>query len=315
MSSDPRLCQARRRRPPALPRRREGNAIRSRQFAGAARHSAQNIAFHEVGRAAIMADPDWRGGAYEAAGVRPEKGLAVARMAAHITYLSEAALQRKFGRELQRDGLSWGFETDFQVESLPSIGLAGGEADAAQRIVEPGKERSPTPRPGAERGNGSSGGSPRPEAGERPACPMRECQGSATHSLDECEKFRSLPVAQRGRRVKNWSRCECCLTDCRDRRTGVRCYRRTGFRRHHLLRMVPQAEVSPAGEKKRRQQQLRKSTAKGGQTASQGKPGRGDSGRDQGQTIPPQRQTDRWNFPVFSKKGEMVWLRATAASK
>jgi homoserine O-acetyltransferase len=49
--------------------------------------------------------------------VRPEKGLAVARMAAHITYLSEAALQRKFGRELQRDGLSWGFDADFQVES------------------------------------------------------------------------------------------------------------------------------------------------------------------------------------------------------
>ncbi len=85
--------------------------------AAAPRHSAQNIAFHEVGRQAIMADPDWRGGAYEGAGVRPEKGLAVARMAAHITYLSEAALQRKFGRELQRDGLSWGFDADFQVES------------------------------------------------------------------------------------------------------------------------------------------------------------------------------------------------------
>ncbi len=85
--------------------------------AGAARHSAQNIAFHEVGRQAIMADPDWKSGAYDAAGVRPEKGLAVARMAAHITYLSEAALQRKFGRELQRDGLSWGFDADFQVES------------------------------------------------------------------------------------------------------------------------------------------------------------------------------------------------------
>jgi len=83
----------------------------------AARHSAQNIAFHEVGRQAIMADPDWRAGAYQRAGVRPEKGLAVARMAAHITYLSEAALQRKFGRELQRDGLSWGFDADFQVES------------------------------------------------------------------------------------------------------------------------------------------------------------------------------------------------------
>jgi homoserine O-acetyltransferase len=86
-------------------------------IAAAPRHSAQNIAFHEVGRQAIMADPDWRAGAYEQAAVRPEKGLAVARMAAHITYLSEAALQRKFGRELQRDGLSWGFDADFQVES------------------------------------------------------------------------------------------------------------------------------------------------------------------------------------------------------
>ena len=86
-------------------------------IASAARHSAQNIAFHEVGRQAIMADPEWRGGAYAQEGSRPEKGLAVARMAAHITYLSEAALQRKFGRELQRDGLSWGFDADFQVES------------------------------------------------------------------------------------------------------------------------------------------------------------------------------------------------------
>jgi homoserine O-acetyltransferase len=86
-------------------------------IAAAPRHSAQNIAFHEVGRQAIMADPDWRGGAYETHGVRPEKGLAVARMAAHITYLSEQALQRKFGRELQRNGLSWGFDADFQVES------------------------------------------------------------------------------------------------------------------------------------------------------------------------------------------------------
>ena len=86
-------------------------------IAAAARHSAQNIALHEVGRQAIMADPDWCGGAYAARGLRPEKGLAVARMAAHITYLSERALQRKFGRELQRDGLSWGFDADFQVES------------------------------------------------------------------------------------------------------------------------------------------------------------------------------------------------------
>ncbi|RAK57851.1 homoserine O-acetyltransferase MetX [Phenylobacterium deserti] len=86
-------------------------------MAAAPRHSAQNIAFHEVGRQAVMADPDWRGGDYERHGVSPSKGLAVARMAAHITYLSEVALQRKFGRELQRDGLSWGFDADFQVES------------------------------------------------------------------------------------------------------------------------------------------------------------------------------------------------------
>jgi homoserine O-acetyltransferase len=87
-------------------------------IACAARHSAQNIAFHEVGRQAIMADPDWRGGEYQLAGTRPSKGLAVARMAAHITYLSEMALQRKFGRALQnRAALSFQFAPDFQIES------------------------------------------------------------------------------------------------------------------------------------------------------------------------------------------------------
>ena len=87
-------------------------------IACAARHSAQNIAFHEVGRQAIMADPDWKSGDYQAHGTRPSKGLAVARMAAHITYLSEMALQRKFGRNLQnREAFSFQFEPDFQIES------------------------------------------------------------------------------------------------------------------------------------------------------------------------------------------------------
>ncbi len=87
-------------------------------IAGAARHSAQNIAFHEVGRQAIMADPEWRGGDYLNQETSPTRGLAVARMAAHITYLSESALHRKFGRNLQdRQALSYGFEADFQVES------------------------------------------------------------------------------------------------------------------------------------------------------------------------------------------------------
>lgn len=87
-------------------------------IATTARHSAQNIAFHEVGRQAIMADPAWQGGDYYSAGKGPEKGLSVARMAAHITYLSEAGLTEKFGRRLQdREAKSFGFDADFQIES------------------------------------------------------------------------------------------------------------------------------------------------------------------------------------------------------
>jgi homoserine O-acetyltransferase len=87
-------------------------------IATAARHSAQNIAFHEVGRQAIMADPDWQDGRYLEAGTRPSKGLAVARMGAHITYLSEMALHRKFGRNLQdRTAPTFSFDADFQIES------------------------------------------------------------------------------------------------------------------------------------------------------------------------------------------------------
>ncbi|NMG38051.1 homoserine O-acetyltransferase [Chelativorans sp. ZYF759] len=87
-------------------------------IATGARHTSQNIAFHEVGRQAVMADPEWCAGRYLEAGKRPEKGLAVARMAAHITYLSEAALHRKFGRNLQdRERLTFGFDADFQIES------------------------------------------------------------------------------------------------------------------------------------------------------------------------------------------------------
>jgi homoserine O-acetyltransferase len=70
-------------------------------IACAAYHSAQNIAFHEVGRQAIFADPDWEGGRYWQGDRIPARGLAVARMCAHITYLSEQALTRKFGRRLQ----------------------------------------------------------------------------------------------------------------------------------------------------------------------------------------------------------------------
>jgi homoserine O-acetyltransferase/O-succinyltransferase len=95
-----------------------GRVFAAVPIACAARHSAQNIAFHEVGRQAIMADPDWKGGDYRLHDTAPARGLAVARMTAHITYLSELALQRKFGRNLQnRDALGFGFDADFQVES------------------------------------------------------------------------------------------------------------------------------------------------------------------------------------------------------
>ncbi|MEL6748329.1 MAG: homoserine O-acetyltransferase, partial [Pseudomonadota bacterium] len=93
-------------------------AARAVAIATTAKHSSQNIAFHEVGRQAVMADPAWAGGRYADDGQNPRKGLAVARMAAHITYLSAEALTRKFGRNLQ-DGnaLTFSFSPDFQVES------------------------------------------------------------------------------------------------------------------------------------------------------------------------------------------------------
>lgn len=87
-------------------------------IATSARHSAQNIAFHEVGRQAIMADSNWEGGKYYEKNLGPTKGLSVARMAAHITYMSQDALARKFGRGLQdREKISYGFDADFKIES------------------------------------------------------------------------------------------------------------------------------------------------------------------------------------------------------
>ena len=81
-------------------------------------HSAQNIAFNELGRQAIAADHNWLDGNYTSKNTVPNKGLSVARMAAHITYLSKKGLQEKFGRKLQeRDDLKFGFDADFQIES------------------------------------------------------------------------------------------------------------------------------------------------------------------------------------------------------
>src|SRR3546814_9048597 len=105
-------------------------------IATAPKHSAQNIAFHEVGRQAFTADPKWNGGSFYLNQEPPAAGLAVARLAAHITYLSEAGLIEKFGRKLQsRDPVSFGFDADFQIEShLRHPGLSFFERFDAHRL-------------------------------------------------------------------------------------------------------------------------------------------------------------------------------------
>jgi homoserine O-acetyltransferase len=84
-------------------------------IASTSRHSAQQIAFNEVGRVAIMGDPDWNGGDYYN-GKPPGRGLAVARMVGHITYMSDESMREKFGRKL-RDQETPGFDSEFEVES------------------------------------------------------------------------------------------------------------------------------------------------------------------------------------------------------
>lgn len=84
-------------------------------IATALKHSPQQIAFDEVGRQAIMADPDWRGGDYYEHS-QPEKGLAVARMIGHITYMSDQSMEEKFSRRLKDKSYSFKFTSDFEVE-------------------------------------------------------------------------------------------------------------------------------------------------------------------------------------------------------
>jgi homoserine O-acetyltransferase len=86
-------------------------------IAAAPKLSAQNIAFNEVARQAIMTDPDFHGGHYYEKGVVPARGLSVARMIGHITYLSNDAMMEKFGRLLRRGALGFDFDADFEIES------------------------------------------------------------------------------------------------------------------------------------------------------------------------------------------------------
>mgnify|MGYP001367981996 CR=1 FL=1 len=85
--------------------------------ASAAKLSAQNIAFNEVARQAIITDPDFHDGRYNNFGVVPKRGLSIARMLGHITYLSDDSMRQKFGRDLREGKLHFGYDVDFQVES------------------------------------------------------------------------------------------------------------------------------------------------------------------------------------------------------
>ena len=86
-------------------------------IAAASKLSAQNIAFNEVARQAILNDPNFIGGRYLDSGVNPKQGLKLARMVGHITYLSDEAMRSKFGRELKEDKLNFGFDAEFEIES------------------------------------------------------------------------------------------------------------------------------------------------------------------------------------------------------
>jgi homoserine O-acetyltransferase len=86
-------------------------------IAAAPKLSAQNIAFNEVARQAITTDPDFHGGNYYSQGVVPTRGLRIARMIGHITYLSDDAMAEKFGRDLREDGFKFNFDVEFQIES------------------------------------------------------------------------------------------------------------------------------------------------------------------------------------------------------
>ena len=86
-------------------------------IAAAPKLSAQNIAFNEVARTAIKADPDFHEGFYASHDTVPRKGLGLARMLGHITYLSDEAMHEKFGRELRHGSINYGFDVEFQIES------------------------------------------------------------------------------------------------------------------------------------------------------------------------------------------------------
>jgi hypothetical protein len=175
-----------------------------------------------------------------------------------------------------------------EMAVLPPPALVSGKASAGQAEVAPEeRDRSPAARPragSAQWGSGSDSKTLHPGAGEYWACPVSKA-------------------------IKEWGRCECCLTDCRDRKTGSRCYRRIGFRRHHLLRLVSQTRANQAKSGGSQQQQLQGKATEAGRNAPRGRPGQVGGGHGRSQGVPPQRQADMWCFPATEAGGHVVLPR------
>ncbi len=220
-----------------------------------------------------------------------------------------------------------------EIVSPPTPGLPVGETCSVP--AAPRKMPARQAKTASAAGKGSSSGEPEvglaqkgraplegaeeaspPKAGEKWACPVNDCRESATHPLDNCKGFEDLSITKRRKMLREWSRCECCLTDCRDRETGARCYRRIGFRRHHLLRLAVQQEVTSARDSKRQEEQPRGEAAGADQTSRDVPPKRsrrtgGEQERGKNQRARPQKRVATWCFPAFARNKELVWLRAT----
>jgi hypothetical protein len=183
-----------------------------------------------------------------------------------------------------------------EAVTLPLPEPASGEASAGRtKVTLEERDRSPPARPrvrSVQRGSESGSKTLHPGAGENRTCPVSKCQDSATHPLDECGEFRDLSVTQRRKAIKEWDRCECCLTDCRDRKTGSRCHRQIGFWQHLLLRLVSQTRANQARSGGRQPRQPQGEASEAGRNAPRGKPGQNGGGRSRGQGAPPQRQAD-----------------------
>jgi hypothetical protein len=156
------------------------------------------------------------------------------------------------------------------------------------------------------------------EAEEDWACPVGDCRESATHPLDSCKGFEGLSITKRRKMLKERSLCECCLADCRDEETGARCFQKTGFRRHHLLRLTVQQETTSAQKTERKDERPWNGAAGASQAPRDAPPPKkfrrlngGEKRRGKNQRARPPKRVATWCLYAFGSGDKLVWLRAT----